>query len=539
MPFGQSWHPLVPAAAALAMLLSGCVGTTTQLAPLPAGAIEAEQEKQQELAIEENEREQDRLDSLAYPILAHSTSLCPNARAPLLGLRVATIHNYEKERQPAAARVLGLTDTLTVTGVVPGGPAAIAGLLPGDRLIGMGSRLIPAGREATKTFAEAFAEFQKPEPGRLSILFSRAGEQQTASMSLSPVCAYGTVVVNTGELNAFADGERIFITSTMMRFASDEELRVVIAHEFAHDAMEHMKARRKNSLFGGLLGAIADIFMATRGINTGGYYTSQYAKLGALAFSQDFEREADYVGLYALALSDIPLETAPRFWRHMAQADPKSIQLAYTHPTTAERFVRMEQAVSEIEQKRANQVALLPELKSGKRAAQPREGSEPLLAASARPQPEPAKAPEALAVSPAPPEPAAYRPMASAEGTEPTAGPTGVTRKPPWQSATDLDARPVAELTRDPRFLQAIDDVKRLGILVEYGEVRAGVLAVAVGPGFGNNSSNYNLGRLLAAYRGTVEWNQRAALELWQGERKIGEYTADGIRLSAEQGTKP
>lgn len=47
-------------------LLGSCVGATTQLPSPPPGAVEAEQEKQ---------RQQARLDSLAYPILARSTSL--------------------------------------------------------------------------------------------------------------------------------------------------------------------------------------------------------------------------------------------------------------------------------------------------------------------------------------------------------------------------------------------------------------------------------------------------------------------------------
>src|SRR5690606_27078917 len=100
---------------------------------------------------------------------------------------------------------------------------------------------------------------------------------------------------------------------------------------------------RKNALGGGFLGLLADIAMASQGINTGGAYTSQFAQLGAMTFSQDFEREADYVGMYAMARTGLPLEDAPTLWRHMAIAHPGSIQLATSHPTTAERFVRLEQ----------------------------------------------------------------------------------------------------------------------------------------------------------------------------------------------------
>src|SRR4051794_18120707 len=108
-------HGRAPTAFALLLLaLSACVGPTTQLAPLPKGAVEAEQEKQRELAIQENEQQQARLDDIAYPILVMGASLCPNDLHTRLAARFATLDNYEREMQPAAIRVLGLSDTLTV-----------------------------------------------------------------------------------------------------------------------------------------------------------------------------------------------------------------------------------------------------------------------------------------------------------------------------------------------------------------------------------------------------------------------------------------
>ena len=85
--------------------------------------------------------------------------------------------------------------------------------------------------------------------------------------------------------------------------------------------------------------------------------------MGAEAHSQDFEREADYVGMYILARANLPLATGPNVWRHMAQIDPASIGYASSHPTTAERFVRLGEAINEIERKRRMNLELLPEMK--------------------------------------------------------------------------------------------------------------------------------------------------------------------------------
>jgi len=177
------------------------------------------------------------------------------------------------------------------------------------------------------------------------------------------VCDYDAVVVVEGDINAFADGERVVFPWAMMRFAADDELVGVLAHEIAHNAMGHLDARRSNALLGGLFGAVFDVALATQGVNTRGENTANFMSAGAEAFSQDFEREADYVGMYILARAAVPLETVPNLWRQFAQINPSAISYASTHPTTAERFVRLRQTIEEIRAKRAAGEALLPEMK--------------------------------------------------------------------------------------------------------------------------------------------------------------------------------
>ncbi len=86
---------------------------------------------------------------------------------------------------------------------------------------------------------------------------------------------------------------------------------------------------------------------------------------GAAAYSQDFEAEADYVGLYYLARAGFPTEGAADFWRRMAVEYPASIKSSHSasHPATAERFLALEQVSREIERKEATGVALTPERK--------------------------------------------------------------------------------------------------------------------------------------------------------------------------------
>jgi hypothetical protein len=346
-----------------AALVTGCAGTTTKLAPITPAEVDAEELKQRELVLVTHEDQQARLDRLAHPILAGATALCGAEVRGATGFRYASIHSFDKDWRTAAANVFGLNDSIQVVAVLPGGPADRAGLRKGDRILAVNGVTTVPGKASASDLTKVFEQVTTGGMRRLTMAYERDGTAHTTELALDTVCRFPALVLDEGDLNAYADGDAIYVTSTMMRFAEDDELRVVLGHELAHNAMGHIKAQKQNALLGALVGALGDVALATAGVNTGGYYTGQGAQLGAMTFSQNFEREADYVGLYAMALAGFGLTEAPTFWRHMAQANPKSIGMAYSHPTTAERFVRMDKAIREIEAKRAAGQPLRPTLK--------------------------------------------------------------------------------------------------------------------------------------------------------------------------------
>ena len=478
---------LPPRLSALLLLVgaAGCAPNASKPAPLPQGVVLAEQARQRELALTDLEHHQSRLDSVAYPLLARATSLCPSAVGFRLGMRVATLGAYGPEWREAAAAALRLSDTLAILGLVREGPAGDAGLQPGDRLLAVNGRALPIGAEAVETFGAAVAAVRQTGGNHMVIAYHRPGEKESkdVTVSLVPGCDYGTHVLVGGELNAYADGRNIFVTSTMMRFSGDDELRVVVAHELAHNARGHIGARQRSALLR---------MSSPAGITTGGYFTSDAAKSTAPSFAPETEREADYVGLYALAIAGFPLDPAPRFWRHVAQADPEGIGMAATHPTPAERFVRMEQAIAEIEQKRAAGQPLSPERSAAPPAAAPADSTR------ARAARRPAAAPR-----PAP-------------GDQPAAG----------------RVRSVSELMIDQGMRETMRDALRIGMVDAFEEVEPGLLVVALSPeAFTLSSTEYNLKRLYLAFDRATLWPETVTLELWQSGRAVGRYTRAGLLL--------
>lgn len=325
---------------------AACARQTTQPASVAPEPVRGEQLTQQQFVIESDLREQQRVDDVGHALLAAAIPFCGGARAPRTGVRFANVHSFPREEQDVA-RSLGFTDTLVVVGVASGSTAARSGFLVGDRVIALDGGTPPTGPNAVSRLTGGGAAQQTHalrvtlEQGGIPFLadvasrddrgVARVGGQLQVAIPADTVCALNLVAVRSDERNAWVDGANVTVTSAMLRFVTDDdELAAVLAHEIAHNAMRH--------------GQVPD---TTIGRST--------------VFSEGVEREVDYMGMYLLARAGRPLGKVPNFWRRMAQGQPGSIRYASSHPTTAERFVRLDQATGEIEQKVARREDLRPE----------------------------------------------------------------------------------------------------------------------------------------------------------------------------------
>jgi predicted Zn-dependent protease len=164
------------------------------------------------------------------------------------------------------------------------------------------------------------------------------------------------------DVNAYTDGAKIVVSPAMMHFSdSDDQLAVVLSHEYAHAIMKHPAKTQQNASMGGLLGMAADMLAQSQGINTGGALGQFAQQTAVMRYSQSFEREADYIGLYLMARADYPVEEAAKLWRNMARVNPEGVYNSSSHPTSAERYLLLKKTSAEIKQKQAAGQPLLPE----------------------------------------------------------------------------------------------------------------------------------------------------------------------------------
>jgi TPR repeat protein len=152
--------------------------------------------------------------------------------------------------------------------------------------------------------------------------------------------------------NAFVTldhGTPIMVVNTdMLRMVGDDRdlMAVVVGHELGHLQAGHLTQGHEIqsiiAVVGLIAGAALDIKEARRGVNTGGLGQVAGGTTAALVnakFSRNQEREADDLGIRAMARAGYDPQAAPRLWKMMEDLGGGGDGLWFSsHPTSAERY---------------------------------------------------------------------------------------------------------------------------------------------------------------------------------------------------------
>jgi predicted Zn-dependent protease len=157
--------------------------------------------------------------------------------------------------------------------------------------------------------------------------------------------------VRDSSINAFSlPGGFIGVNTGLIGTAEDEsELASVLAHEMGHVTQRHIARMlgREQQMQLPLMAALAAAILFGRSRPDLASGAAAAAQAGAvstqLSYSRDFEREADRVGLEALAAASFDARAMPAFFEKMQRAmrvsDDSSVPgYLRTHPVTVERI---------------------------------------------------------------------------------------------------------------------------------------------------------------------------------------------------------
>ena len=368
----------------LILTLTSCGAPTTVIRSGSNSEIDKERRYMQQIAFKAYHERLEKLNNLAYPLLKSSTTFCENNLDYTIGMRTISINQINKKFRESLAsgnQVYSFGQFQKIIYVIKDSPADKAGLKKGHLIHSIkkspddiwikddiyknneknhyseNSVLIKLYWDGTSNLNE-FKEFKEKynPPGPGSTDPNRYFFKEIKVLP-EKICGYGVKLIQNDSLNAYADGKNIYITQGMMRFVEeDRELQFIIGHELAHNMEGHIEKKTNNSI----LGTILDIAAGSAGVNTEGLFGS----IGAQMYSQDFEKEADYVGMYILSRAEIDSSNIENFWRKLAIESPGStINYNSTHPTSPERWATIKEPREEIYSKILNNLPLIPERK--------------------------------------------------------------------------------------------------------------------------------------------------------------------------------
>ncbi|WP_292028685.1 M48 family metalloprotease [Brevundimonas sp. UBA2416] len=327
----------MPALLVLGLALSGC-GSKAPVAD--AGLEIAAPAEQRLIALTDLDQ---RVARVGYRLSAANAELCPAVRNSA-GWLLHAASQYSPELRPHAEARFGLDGDLPGLLAVPEGSAAArAGLRRGDLLLGINGEALARGvTRRAAAFEGVEANIQKLDlalaAGPVEIAFRRDGDDQTATVTPQRACGYDVQLDPSDELNARADGKRLYITTAMAGFtATDDELAIVLGHELAHHVLGHRGWHEAEA----------------RGRQTQTLPAFTSAAGGA-------ERQADRVGLYLAARAGFDTGIAPAFWRRFGDYNWRVRYPGWSHPSAEARARALEAVQAELSARRASGQPLVP-----------------------------------------------------------------------------------------------------------------------------------------------------------------------------------
>lgn len=262
-----------------------------------------------------------RVASVAHRLSTTNVKLCPNL-TPQLGFSLHALAQYGGTFRVAAIKTFGLGEDPTILAIVPGGAAESAGLAVSDALIGVGATRLgkPTGsmKQSYDLVREAETALDNgPKTRPLKLTVRRGGAERVISIDPKPGCASRVVVEPGGKLNAYADGTYVKLTSGVAEYAAnEEELAAIIAHEMAHNILDH-QARLDAT------GRSRANILAT-------------------------EIEADKLSVRLLAGAGFDPRAAARFWARFGKKTGAGIFATGTHLRTKARVALLEEEAAKL-----------------------------------------------------------------------------------------------------------------------------------------------------------------------------------------------
>ena len=249
-----------------ALMVAGCAAPTMEVPAFDERRLKQETRTQRIAYVKDAYQQQRRLNRISYRLGTAAGDLCRGRRVNRVGAFFSDWDERAAEWLDAAVEATGINlheFGIEVVDILENSPAARAGLKVGDHIIRLEGERLPRGRGAMAVFRKKFVQLRTGESAELKLRVRREAEFLTLTIVPEKGCEFPAVLTSAQDLNAFTDGEVIYLNRGLAQFVeSDDELATIITHEMAHITMGHIDARRQNIIAGAAVGIIVDMLLA-------------------------------------------------------------------------------------------------------------------------------------------------------------------------------------------------------------------------------------------------------------------------------------
>jgi len=304
------------------------------------------------LALRSWVEQQQRLYTVAAPLLMSNAALCKRNARNIPAFIVKTRYSYSDEWAAAATSAFGLGEQPQVMLLFPTSGAAASGLQQGDILLSVGDVRIAPGPNAERDALKALDAAALKNRSPLNLSIRRAGAVMTVNLGWTRACAFSIELGNTDVANSYTDGRRVMLTRGMLDVVrSDEELAYVLAKEIAQAALVKTAPPGMRAMMDRLALAAPPA------------PSSASARLPVIApYVPVTDATADKLALYLLIRAGVAIDETPAFWQRLARAHPATISHGHTalHPSTSYRISVIRAVTASIKQRQLNDLPLVP-----------------------------------------------------------------------------------------------------------------------------------------------------------------------------------
>ena len=185
---------------------------------------------------------------MAFPLLVAAADWCVVEREPTYGFLIMEIGLSKGHAGAQGGR------GVSVVYVHPQSPAAPAGLMPGDELIRVNARPVDEIRADEVSQLIRRMTVARIQPLRLDAV--RSGHHLILNLWAVPTCQFSVELIESDWINGIADGRHVGVTTgTMRSVGSDDELAWMVAHEIAHNVLNHSQNTRSRAMLNAFVGA--------------------------------------------------------------------------------------------------------------------------------------------------------------------------------------------------------------------------------------------------------------------------------------------